>query len=365
MARNPFTPNFGQVPVQMAGRTLLVDDMTEALENGLGDPNLCTLFKGARGTGKTALLHQLAQQAEALGWIAVSTTALPGMLEDLYEQAVRKSSHLVDGQNSPRLKALSLGQVVGAERDNPAPEHLNWRSRMTRILDALAEHEVGLLITVDEIDPALDELVQLAVVYQHFIGENRTVALLMAGLPFRISNLLSGASTSFLRRANQVTLGRVADEEVADALEQTALLGEKAVQAAALAKAVDAIEGFPFMLQLVGYRSWKAAGEVTEIDEEAMDRGIALARADLRDRVLTATLNELSGRDLDVLEAMLQDEESSPLEAIAERTGMTSGNASTYKRRLLEQGVIDLGPRNELRFALPYLREYLLEYLEG
>lgn len=96
-----------------------------------------------------------------------------------------------------------------------------------------------------------------------------------------------------------------------------------------------------------------------------MDRGIALARADLRDRVLTATLNELSGRDLDVLEAMLQDEESSPLEAIAERTGMTSGNASTYKRRLLEQGVIDLGPRNELRFALPYLREYLLEYLEG
>lgn len=365
MARNPFTPNFGQVPIQMAGRALLIDDMTEALENGLGDPNLCTLFKGARGTGKTALLHQLAQQAEALGWIAVSTTALPGMLEDLYEQTVRKSSHLIDDQDSPRLKALSLVQVIGAEWDNPAPESLNWRSRMTRILDALAEHGVGLLITVDEIDPTLDELVQLAVVYQHFIGENRLVSLLMAGLPFRVSGLLSGKSTSFLRRANQVTLGRIANEEVADALEQTALLGGKTIESEALENAVNAIEGFPFMLQLVGYRSWRAAGDAAAIDADAMARGVALARADLRDRVLTATLDELSGRDRDVLAAMLQDEKSSTLEAVAERTGMTSGNASTYKRRLLEQGVIDLGPRNELRFALPYLREYLPEYLKG
>ena len=363
MAKNPFTPNFGQVPVQMAGRSLIVDEMSEALENGLGDPNLCTLFKGARGTGKTALLHQLAQKAESLGWISVSTTALPGMLEDIYEQTVRKSSHLIDDLSSPRLKALSLGQIVGAEWDNPMPERLNWRSRMTRILDALDEHNVGLLITVDEIDPALDELTQLAVVYQHFIGENRTVSLLMAGLPFRVSGLLSGKSTSFLRRANQVALGRIADEEVADALEQTALLGGKNVQPAALKDAVRAIEGFPFMLQLVGYRSWKAADDAAEINEKAMERGITLARTDLRDRVLTATLDELSNRDLDVLAAMLQDESASTLEDIATRTGMTSGNASTYKRRLLEQGVIDLAPRNELRFALPYLREYLPSYL--
>lgn len=48
--RNPFTPNFGQVPTQMAGRSAIVDEMLDAFESGLGNPSLCTLFKGARGT---------------------------------------------------------------------------------------------------------------------------------------------------------------------------------------------------------------------------------------------------------------------------------------------------------------------------
>lgn len=360
--RNPFTPNFGQIPTQMAGRALVIDEMRDAFDNGLGDPNLCTLFKGARGTGKTALLRQLAQMAEQGGWISVSATAVPGMLEDIYEQTVRKTAHLV-GESAPRLKALSVGQLFGVEWENAADGKLNWRSRMTAILEALAEHETGLLITVDELDPTLDEVVQLAVIYQHFVGENRKVSLLMAGLPYRVSGLVSGKSTSFLRRANQVSLGRIADEEVADSLRQTAFLGGKAVEDDVLAEGVKAIQGFPFMLQLVGYRSWRAAGDSGAIDAEAMARGVELARMDMRDRVLRATLDELSPRDLDVLEAMLADEGASSLEALAERTGMTTGNASTYKKRLLEQGVVDVAPRNELRFALPYLREYLPEYL--
>lgn len=361
--RNPFTPNFGQVPAQMAGRSFVIDEMRDAFENGLGDPSLCTLFKGARGTGKTALLRQLAQEAERQGWIAVSTTALPGMLEDLYQQAVRKTAHLIDSGDSPRLRALTVGQLIGAEWDNPATEKLNWRSRMTEILDALNDKGIGLVITIDELDPDLDEVVQLAVVYQHFIGEDRQVSLLMAGLPYRVSGLVSGKSTSFLRRANQVSLGRIADEEVADALRQTALAGEKTISDEAFSAGVAAIDGFPFMLQLVGYRSWKAAGDASEIDAEAMARGIALARADMRDRVLRSTLDELSPRDLDMLRAMLEDERFSTLDDLAERTGMTTGNASTYKRRLLEQGVIDVASRNELCFALPYLREFLPEYL--
>jgi len=46
--------------------------------------------------GKMALLLYLARMAQQQGWIAVSAAAVPGMLEDLYEQAVRKASELVD-----------------------------------------------------------------------------------------------------------------------------------------------------------------------------------------------------------------------------------------------------------------------------
>ena len=56
---NPFTPMFGRVPAYMAGREQIIDDMVLAFESADSDPNLCSIFYGARGTGKTALLAYL------------------------------------------------------------------------------------------------------------------------------------------------------------------------------------------------------------------------------------------------------------------------------------------------------------------
>lgn len=42
---------------------------------------------------------------------------------------------------------------------------------MEVIIEQLNERDIGLLITVDEIDPDLDEMVELSAVYQHFIRE--------------------------------------------------------------------------------------------------------------------------------------------------------------------------------------------------
>lgn len=57
------------------------------------------------------------------------------------------------------------------------------RTRMSRILDVLAEYSIGLLITIDEIDPNLEELIDFSATFQHFVREDRKVALFMAGLP--------------------------------------------------------------------------------------------------------------------------------------------------------------------------------------
>lgn len=183
----------------------------------------------------------------------------------------------------------------------------------------------------------------------------------MAGLPHQISTLLGGKSISFLRRANQVSLGRIEEVDVAEAFAQTVEIGGKSITANALDKAVQAIGEFPFMMQLVGYRSWRAAGE-SNIDTEHVRQGIALAQNDMKNRVLKATLDELSERDLDFLLAMLQDKRTSRTADIAARIDMTPGNTSIYRKRLLEQGVIEDARRGEVRFALPMLREYLPEY---
>lgn len=72
MGKNPFTPTFGIVPAHLAGRQGVLRDMRQAFENGLGDPNLSTILVGARGTGKTALLSCIADEAQQRGWIVVN-----------------------------------------------------------------------------------------------------------------------------------------------------------------------------------------------------------------------------------------------------------------------------------------------------
>ena len=79
---NPFTPGFGQVPPFMAGHRYVIENIEDAFVNGPGDPNLTTIFTGARGTGKTTLLTLLADEAVAQGQknlAPCSRSPLPGV----------------------------------------------------------------------------------------------------------------------------------------------------------------------------------------------------------------------------------------------------------------------------------------------
>lgn len=360
---NPFTPSFGGVPPCLAGRKRLLEDMHRAFVRGPGDPNLSTIIIGARGTGKTALLALIAQDAVANGWVAASVSAMPGMLEDIVERVHESASGLVDQGGRMQLGGLSMGQTFGVEFDRSERPQGNWRTRMNGLLNQLDAYGTGLLITVDEVQADLDEIIQLASVYQHFVQEGRRVALVMAGLPANISSLISSKCVSFLRRARQQHLGRVADTDVESAFRKTVLGAGAAIDDDALACAVQAIDGFPYMMQLVGYWMWEeAGGPVVGCADVA--RGVRMAQRDFQDGVLAATYRELSKGDLRFLGAMLPDEETS-LADISRRMGVRSNYASKYKERLLESGVIEDCGQNHLRVALPGFKAYVREHWDG
>lgn len=362
---NPFTPGFGQVPPFMAGRRYIIDNIRDAFENGPGDPNLTTIFTGARGTGKTTLLTLLADDSESRGWISARVSAVPGMLEDILQQAMRAGSHMLEPARKTRLNSIGIGGAVSAgwSRDDSMPPSLNWRSRLTEMLDELEQHDCGLVITVDKLQAGFDEMVQLASVYQHLVTERRRVALLMAGLPYQVSRVLNDKSISFLRRAARHHLGRISDEDIRQALLDTVRSGGRDIEPEALAAAVKAIDGFPFMMQLVGYRMWTQANDGV-ITLTGAQRGIAAAEREMRENVLEATYQELSDGDLAFVEAMLPDEKTSSSADIAQRMGKSSGYAAQYRRRLLEQGVIGERGRGKVGFELPGWREFVSRKLE-
>lgn len=356
---NPFTPSFGEVPAHLAGRAQIVADTERALTSSKRRPELTTIFSGARGTGKTTLLSLLADRAAARGWIVASVTSMRGMLEDIEIRIRRSAKHLVNEASDVRIASIGIPRVLDIELARQNLETSNWRARMDEMLDSLDEYQAGVLITVDEVDASLDEMIQLAAVYQHFVREGRRVALLMAGLPNEVSNLLNDKTVSFLRRAQIVQLGRINDYEIEDALVKTIVEGGRTVDSSSLGSAVKAVDGFPFMLQLVGYRAWDAREAEDEITAADFDVAVNLARKEMDNRILGATYKELSEGDIKFVEAMALDEGDSAVADLCRRLGWSSSQVAQYRRRMLEAGVIGERRRGIIGFDIPYFREYV------
>ncbi len=84
--KNPFTPGFGNSPPVLAGRADILDQFAETIEDGPGALGRATLYTGARGTGKTVMLNEVADIAAASGWITIHETATPGFVTRLVTQ---------------------------------------------------------------------------------------------------------------------------------------------------------------------------------------------------------------------------------------------------------------------------------------
>ena len=363
-AINPFTPGFGQVPAYLAGREYLLNEIKTALASPSFSPDLTTLFIGARGTGKTALLSYLSEYASGVGWVTVGVSATSGMLEDIIEETKYRANHLLETTSGPKIKEVTAGGF-GIAWENVLQQEGNWRTRMNQILDQLEKYQAGLLITVDEVNPAVDEMIRLVSVYQHFVREGRRVALMLAGLPSMVSGLVSNEYVSFLRRARHRKLDRIPDHEIADAFRRTIEQSERTVGDVAVEKATQAIDGFPYMLQLVGFQSWRRNPANTMVSMSDVEEGIRMATAEMRTKVLQATYGELSKGDIRFVNAMLDSSDRPTLAEVASHMGVKSNYASKYKTRLMEAGVIGETPLNTLRFELPRFEDYAREMKEA
>ena len=359
--RNPFTPSFGVVPAFLAGRDAALSEMSDAFANGLGDPNLATVIVGARGSGKTALLSCIGNEAREAGWIVSDVIACRGMLEEALERASAEASELIEPESRRRLSGLGIGQLLSVAWDIEEPVRPGWRTRMDALLAVLAEKGVGLLITVDEIDPSVDELVQLVSYYQLFVRDRRQVALVMAGLPKNATDLVDDKRITFLRRARKRYLGRIGDAEIGRAIRRSFESTGKTIPENLLAATVSASDGWPYMMQLVGYNVWAESIGSDMILKEHVDRGIAAARAEFEENVLRSTLRDLSAGDLRFARAMLADDGPSRITDVAERMGKGANYASTYKSRLLKHGVISEYDNGTFAFCIPLFREFLSE----
>lgn len=355
--RNPFTPTFGCVPPELAGRDALIADILEGLDNAPGDPNRATIFVGARGTGKTVLLTTVAEQAEMRGWISVNVTDRSGMLSEIVVQLRQKASHLLAPETCTWLSEIRVHGVGFTRTRQEVPS--TWRADMTKVVCELNEQGAGLLVTVDEVSVRSEELSALIDTFQHFVRERRDVALLLAGLPHNVSTLIDVDATSFLRRAFKHTMDQISATDTSYAVKETVEGAGREIAIDALELAALASEGYAFLIQLVGYHAWRQHPERKVITLEDMEQAVAFARSDMYRMVLEPTVNSLSERELEFLTEMTENEGPYRVSDIASRMGITENNATKIRARLVEQGIIGARRRGFVDFDMPMIRDYL------
>jgi hypothetical protein len=361
---NPFTPSFGVSPPLLVGRDAQIAAFQRALGAGPGDPARAMLFTGARGMGKTVLLNALEDTARAAGWAVVSETAHPGLARTLTKTALppllaRHGAKAADSHvTGVSASILGVGGSVSRSVEAAYPFEPSFRSELTDLAGALDEHDKGVFISLDEVQRAqTDDLRIVFQAVQHAFREGLPVAVAAAGLPSAIRSILNDDVLTFLRRADRHPLGDVADALVAEALRQPIAQAGRTISDAALALAVEAIHGYPFLIQVMGFELWSARPESPEIDLAQAEAAVPRAIATAHQLVHEPALRDLSPGDRAFLRAMSEAPPGPvPVAEIAARLGATRGTVNKYRARLMAAELIEPAGRGHLTFTIPFLR---------
>ena len=357
-----FSPAFGNRPKCLVGR----DDVLKILLNGLdqapGSRERANLILGQRGSGKTVLLLELAERAREKGFIVASPTIVSA---DMLGRIVEKLQD--EGEDFLKKKKVKLtggtfgllGFSVGLQFSREKLETKSFSYKLMKICKALGKYDMGVLILIDELQANDNDLKQLIIAYQEIVGEGENICIAMAGLPGAVSSTLNDHVLTFLNRANKTELKPLhladIDRYYADSFEKLRVK----ISTEQRHIAANVTEGSPYLMQLVGHYLTKYADENGRVTQGDFEIALKTALNDYKNDICQTALNALSDKDIEFLEAMLEDEGDSSMSEIARRMGVGGDYAQQYKRRLADGGIIEQPRRGKVRIAVPYLKEHL------
>ena len=370
MTGNPFKPSFGQLPPHLAGRDELLSNVRATLSAGAGRPEFTSLVLGARGTGKTVCLLAIRDEAEAAGWHVIQREALVPEAGDEVASGIAADCldalETIDPPPKRRLTGIGILKLLSLKWENREVRPQDLQKSLSNLVEATqSEGGAGVLLIVDEFhNIRAKDASRIASALQRITkDQGKPLAFFGAGLPHIEYTLLPNKGFTFFQRCYRQDIERV---NHSDAIKAVALpLQDLGVQVdmERLKLAVAATQGYPFSLQSFGFHMWEQAGAPhNDIAAEHIDVAVELMREEVARKVSVPTWNRLSQMDRRFLGAMAQDDGPSRSADIARRLDVDGRYVSTYRKRLLNEGVVVAADRGLLAFANPMLRDLALEH---
>lgn len=384
---SPFSPGSDTVPQVWAGRVSQLADWRDVLRPRrlLGVHERGRTILGEAGTGKSALVRRICQDAQSRGdWVTPQlrmasgadplkrlAAALLGLAESVSLAAARED------RIAATLRRVESVAVAGASlslRQGEAPEpHVALTELLVEVgREALRRGETMVVIHIDEVQNIGDEnalsqlLIALGDALSHeeqveapgrmLINRALPIVVYLSGLPEFAD--LAGARTgaTFARRFQVVNLSSISDGDLEAALQpfvsegwpvpnQDGGLDRVFMTPQAQGAIVELACGEPFLFQLAGQGAWFAgASDLITVDD--VYAGWAEVAHEAEAHVLRI-LDRLPAREREFLEAMGEVEpERRTLKEIAAAAGFKSSSAAGPSAQRLDivRGLISRGP---------------------
>ena len=300
--KNPFSLIYPPESIAFISRKNQIDKIIHTFD--MKNPsNKVYMITGVRGSGKTVFLSEIADHYSAMDqWIVLKLNSN----SDLIAQAVSKFSA------------------------NKTSASLQKESILRNILEKLKTQGKKVLFIIDEI--INNSYVKVfASNFQIYITQNYPVYLVMAGLFDNISNLQNEKSLTFLYRAPKIFLEPLSIPAITTSYRSIFDISpSEAVEMAKLTK------GYPFAFQILGYLKWETNDDLEKLLPKFDEELIVY--------VISTGIHKTSD--------------------IREKLEISPQLLNTYRKRLMEHGVVNGSVRGELTLALPRFEEYIEMYCE-
>ena len=334
--KNPFNITFGELPASLVSREKEVNLIKNTFDNEKPNSKVF-IISGPRGSGKTVLLTYLTQEFKKEGYLCVDLNPFEDLNEQLaskiYDQGKLKKLFL-HPEFSFSFKGLTFSLKGDVELNNIS-------TLLDKMLSYLKKKNIRILLTLDDVSTT-EYVKSFIFSYQQMVRNNFDVFLLMTGLYENVNELEKNKSLTFFIRAPKINLEPLNLFEITYLYKNLLSLDEnEAIKYTKLTK------GYAYGYQLIGSLLFNNGTDANILDEYD---------AKLIQNSYLLTWEKLTKKEKDFLIAL---SETNNQKGLKEKLNMSNGNLQTYKKRLIDKGLITSKERGKIDFVLPRFKNFI------
>jgi len=378
---NPYTPNAGSRPPELAGREGEIEQfriLLGRLQRGLTEQSI--IARGLRGVGKTVLLNAFEDQAETSGFLTYYHELTPdtNLIEEIARDAGRALGRLsLSARISARMREafghLKTISITGPEGfafavDLGSADEGTITADLTELLiqvgGAAQEKGAGIAFLLDELQFVEEVQYRALISALHRVNQKSLpIAVAAAALP-QIPQL-TGEARSYAERLFDFPVIASLDRVAATAaMVEPARRQGVEFAAAAVERALEWTAGYPFYIQQLGKHTWNLASE-SPVELAVIESAIPAAQAALDKSTYEVRAQRATERERRYMRAMAELGDG-PYRSgqVAAKAGQTVTQASPVRQQLITKGLIyateDFG---HIDFTVPRFGEFMRRYM--